>query len=126
MKHLKTFENFVNEDITNEIWGQKFFTGHPDSGSKEAAKQKILSDINTEIDKMNSDPESYGLGQTHDTEMLKNDLITQAKDNNWKGSIEERPSAKDGLIYITYNPGKSTFQQAVQPSSGGTRNLAAY
>jgi hypothetical protein len=121
MKHLKTFENFVNEDITNEIWGQEFFTGHP-KGGKEVAKQKILSDIESGIQELMADPKSYAYSS--DPEKLKNFLIKQAKDNNWRGTIEPRTSPKDGLIYLTYMEGKTTFQQAVAPMAAGTEVMA--
>lgn len=119
MKHLKTFENFVNEDITNEIWGQEFFTGHP-KGGKEVAKQKILDDIEKGIQKMMATPGSYA----YEPEKLKNFLIKRASDNNWRGSIEHRISPKDDLIYITYVEGKTTFQQSVSPIAIGTEVMA--
>lgn len=121
MKHLKTFENFVNEDITNEIWGQEFFTGHP-KGGKEVAKKKILDDIEAGIQELMADPDKYAYSDV--PEKLKNFLIKQAKDNNWRGTIEPITSPNDGLIYLTYIEGKTTFQKAVSPMAAGTEVMA--
>ena len=121
MKHLKTFENFVNEDITNEIWGQEFFTGHP-KGGKEVAKKKILDDIESGIQEMMVDPKSYAYSS--DPEKLKNFLIKKAQDDNWKGTIEQRKSSNDDKIYITYVEGRTTFQKAVSPMAAGTEIMA--
>jgi hypothetical protein len=123
MKHLRTFENFVNEDKTNELIGQKFLTGH-DKGGKEIAKQKILSDIETGIKDLMDDPDNYAESDRPDE--LRAHLTNQAKENNWKGSIKYIPSAKNGLTYLTYVPGKSGFQSAVQPMAAGTEVMGTY
>ena len=104
----------------NEFFGQKFLTGH-NKGEKDIAKNKILTDIDSNINEMTED-----FAYFNSPEKLKNFLIKKAQENNWKGKIEQRTSSKDGLIYITYVDGKSSFQDAVSPMKAGTEMMSAY
>ena len=99
MKHLKTFESFsVNEE---ENIFKKFFTGHEDKESKEAAKAAFYS----ELDRMQEE------NQWNSNYVLNRSLLeTKAKENDFKGKLEERQSQNDGKIYVVYTPGITPLQ----------------
>ena len=92
MKHLKTFENYSVEE--GKI--QKFFTGHSSSEEKEQSKGKFFSDLE-DFEKKSNNNSNISFNK----EMLEK----KAKENNYKGGLEARTSAKDGQVYIVYKKG---------------------
>jgi hypothetical protein len=116
MKHIKTFESFEGTEQIDEWFGQKFITGH-DSGEKENAKAVLMGSIEDAIEEMESDPDAYA---HDDTETLRQDLITLAKQDNWRGRIEKRPSRASGLINIIYVPQATGLQNLGSGAATGT------
>ena len=115
MKHVQTFEYF----------GQKFITGHG-PGEKEEAKARILSEINGAIENMMANPDDYA--QSDDPDKIESDLLYQAKEDKYRGTIEERTSAHDGLVYVVYAPKASPLQDmgAGAAAVTGTKILGKY
>lgn len=106
MKHLKTFESFsVNEE---ENIFRKFFTGHEDKGAKEAAKAAFYSELDR-MQEENKDNANYVLNRSL--------LETKAKENDFRGKLEERQSQKDGKIYVVYTPGITPMQNLAAGST---------
>ena len=114
---LRAFKKHINEDWRKTLTGRS-------TQEKEAVKKKILDDINLKIKGLKRNPSKYAYSNVPDK--LIQHLITRAKENNWRGHIENIVSASDGLIYITYRDAKSTFQQAVAPIAAGTTHLGAF
>lgn len=99
MKHLKTFENFsINEE---EGKFKKFFTGHGSSAEKEEAKNTLLAEL-----------DDYSEQAANDDNMVCNKeyILQKAKENNYKGHLDARPSASDNKVYVTYRPGRSGLE----------------
>jgi hypothetical protein len=92
MKHLKTFENFS----VLEGKFKKFFTGHSSSEEKDQAKSKFFSELEDFEKKSNNDS---------NISFNREFLEEKAKENNYKGGLEARTSAKDGREYIIYKKG---------------------
>lgn len=104
MKHVKKFEGIDFNSIAAA--GRKFFTGHEGAEEKELAKQLILSDIETKVDKL----VELGWIEPEQVEMKKSSLKNQAQSNNWKGSIVIRKNPK-GEVFVIYDPGLSGIQE---------------
>jgi hypothetical protein len=99
MKHLKKFESFsINEE---EGSFRKFFTGHSDKTEKFGTMKTFLADL----DKF----EKMAKGNK-DVVFNREKLIQQAKENNYKGHLEERDS-RSGGTYIIYVTGASEFDK---------------
>lgn len=104
MKHVKKFEGI---DFNNIVaLGRKFFTGHEGAEEKELAKQLILSDIETKVDKL----VELGWIESDKIDMKKSSLKNKAQSNNWKGSIVIRKNPK-GELFVIYDPGLSGIQE---------------
>ena len=99
MKHLRKFEAFsVNEE---EGSFRKFFTGHSDPTEKFGTMKTFL----TELDKFEE-----MAAEDEDIVFNREKLIQQAKENNYKGHLEERDS-RSGGTYIIYVTGASDFDK---------------
>lgn len=114
MKHLQTFESFNQID---EVWGQKFFTGHANTEEKNAARTKIEADIDAAIAKMTLNV---------DREKWKANLLDKAKNNNWKGSIVWGKDGQSGNSYPVYKNGESGLNATAAGLSAGTEVLSTY
>lgn len=125
MKHLMTFESFVdnqNNDV-NEWLGQKFITGHA-KGEKEVAMKKIEDDIEKAFTELQSrvekDPSLVSMiPQFKNLNAQKSFLLKKAKDNNYKGSVHIQQSP-DGKVYVIYREGTSGLQQMGAGAASGT------
>jgi hypothetical protein len=111
MKHLKPFEDYsVNEEgkIAN------FFKGHSSSEERDA---KVV-EFSKKLD-------SYEEEAKNDNSIVFNRafLEKQAKENNYKGHLEERNSARDGKTHIFYVAGQSQFQ-SLASTAAGSRNVS--
>lgn len=97
MKHLKTFESFS----INEGKFKKFFTGHESSDEKESKKTAFFAEL-----------DDYEAQAANDSNMVFNrDFIEKkAKENNYKGTLDARPSASDNRVYVTYRTGRTGFE----------------
>jgi len=99
MKHLRKFESFsVNEE---EGSFRKFFTGHSDKAEKFGSMKTFLADLD-KFEKMAAEDE--------DIVFDREKLTKQAKENNYKGHLEERDS-RTGGTYIIYVTGASDFDK---------------
>jgi len=100
MRHLKNFNQYsINEE---EGKFAKFFRGHE---SDEERNTKMIN-FQKELD-------SYEQKAKEDLNIVFNRqfLEKQAKENNYKGHLEERRSAATGKTHIFYVVGKSEFQK---------------
>ena len=96
MKHLRKFESFsVNEEGSF----RKFFTGHSDKTEKFGTMKTFLADLD-KFEKMANENENIVFNREK--------LIKQAKENNYKGHLEERDS-RSGGTFIIYVTGASDF-----------------
>ncbi len=99
MKHLRKFESFsVNEE---EGTFRKFFTGHSDPTEKFGTMKTFLADLD-KFEKMAAEDDNIVFNREK--------LIQQAKENNYKGHLEERDS-RSGGTYIIYVTGASDFDK---------------
>jgi len=106
MKHIKTFESFsVNEE---EGIFKKFFTGHEDKEAKEAAKAAFYSELD-KMEEENKGNENFVLNRS----LLEKD----AKENDYKGRLDARRSARDGKTYVLYVPGVTGLQNLASGST---------
>jgi hypothetical protein len=97
MKHLKTFENFS----VLEGKFKKFFTGHSSSEEKGNAKSKFFTDLEDFEKKSNNDS---------NISFNREFLEEKAKENNYKGGLVSRKSARDGREHIIYKKGLTGLQ----------------
>jgi|LakMenEpi03Aug12_release.lakeMendotaPanAssembly.Ray.scaffolds.fasta_scaffold454045_3 hypothetical protein len=110
MKHLKKFESFsLNEE---EGSFRKFFTGHSDKTEKFGTMKTFLADL----DKF----EDIAAGN-EDIVFNREKLIQQAKENNYKGHLEERDS-RSGGTYIIYVTGASDFDKVASMAANRRDN----
>ena len=106
MKHLETFENFS----VNEGKFKKFFTGHGSSQEKEEKKTAFFAELDDYEQQAANDPNM----------VLNRDFIEKkAKENNYKGHLDARPSASDNRVYVTYRPGRTGLEDL-----GATAHIA--
>jgi len=110
MKHLRKFESFsVNEE---EGSFRKFFTGHSDKAEKFGSMKTFLADLD-KFEKMAAGNE--------DIVFNKEKLIQQAKENNYKGHLEERDS-RSGGTFIIYVTGASDFDNIANAAAHKRNN----
>jgi len=108
MKYITTFENFE----VNEWLGQEFFTGYQ-AGEKNIAKNRINDEIESAIDEYNEHPQDFA---EYDLDDLREELLQNAKENGYRGSIEVIQSADDpraahpNKFFIIYRPEKTPLQ----------------
>ena len=109
MKHLRKFESFsVNEEGSFT----KFFTGHSDKTEKFGTMKTFLADLD-KFEKMAS--------KDKDIVFNREKLIQQAKENNYKGHLEERDS-RTGGTYIIYVTGSSDFDKIANAAASKRDN----
>jgi len=109
MKHLRKFESFsVNEEGSFT----KFFTGHSDKTEKFGTMKTFLADL-----------DKFEEMATKDKDIVFNreKLIQQAKENNYKGHLEERDS-RTGGTYIIYVTGSSDFDNIANAAAHKRNN----
>jgi hypothetical protein len=99
MRHLKDFNQY---SINEEGKFAKFFRGH------ESDKERDIKMMN-----FHKELDSYEQKAKEDSNIVFNRqfLEKQAKENNYKGHLEERISARTGKNHIFYVTGKSDFQK---------------
>lgn len=122
MKHLKSFENFEITDEAIDLGNiganvSNFFTGHKGATEREAAKEKILADIEEKIQKLVDN----GWFTEEQAEKRKDSLIKQAKQNNWKGSINVRKSLASNKPFVVYDGGTSGLQSLGASAAGSVK-----
>lgn len=111
MKHLKTFESYsVNEE---EGKFASFFTGH---GSKDEKNSKI-AEFQKQLDAFEAEADS-----DEDVVFNRANLEKQAKENNYKGKLEKRNSARDHKDYVIYVAGRSGLEAAASAAAGKVAN----
>lgn len=131
MKHLKTFENFVetntNPDV-NEWLGQKFLTGHG-PGEKEEAVTRINSEIEAAIQEYKKNPQEFLNVKEN---ILRDKLLKAAKENGYRGQVVVRKSTGDprstnsGKKFIVYVPKASGLQDVGSGAASGTRVMGNF
>ena len=110
MKHLRKFESFsVNEE---EGTFRKFFTGHSDPTEKFGTMKTFLADLD-KFEKIAAEDDNIVFNREK--------LIQQAKENNYKGHLEERDS-RSGGTYIIYVTGKSDFDKVASMAANRRDN----
>jgi hypothetical protein len=100
MKHIKDFNQYsINEE---EGKFAKFFRGHESDDERDTK----MMNFHKELD-------SYEQKAKEDSDIVFNRqfLEKQAKENNYKGHLEERRSAGTEKTHIFYVVGKSEFQK---------------
>jgi hypothetical protein len=104
---------------------RKVMTGHGDSGEAQGAQAKIIADIDDLISKFVNYPTvvAYDGGTPEQT---KANLLQQAQENNWRGTITPVKSYADGKMHIIYKPGATGFQNMVGAASAGTEKLGGF
>jgi hypothetical protein len=124
MKHLKTFESFsINEeegwfDEISNIYakGKKFVTGHESDEAKEAAKEAFF----TELDKIQQE------NQGNQNFVFNRSVVEKdAKENDYKGHIDARRSARDGKIYVLYVKGVTGLEDVAKTATPTGRQSIA-
>lgn len=111
MKHLKTFESYsVNEE---EGKFSRFFTGHD---SKDDKNNKI------EAFKQQLDAFEAEAASDEDVVFNRANLEKQAKENNYRGKLEKRNSARDNRDYVIYVPGRTGLESAASAAAGKVAN----
>jgi hypothetical protein len=121
MKHIKTFESFsINEE---EGWfgdiyakGSKFVTGHEDKEAKEAKKAAFFAELDR-MEEENKGNENFVL--------VRSILEKDAKENNYKGSLDARRSAKDGKTYVVYVKGVTGLEDVAKTATPTGRQSIA-
>jgi hypothetical protein len=115
LKHLKSFELF---DVVNEEEGKfrEFFTGHASKEAKEKAKLKFMKALEDAEKELMEDPEDYA--QSKNWEEVKQKLIKQAKEDNFKGGLRVQRGGRDPRIFIVYDKGVTGFQKLAIGASG--------
>lgn len=111
MRHLKTFENYsVNEE---EGKFSRFFTGHDSKDDK-----------NNKIEAFKRQLDSFESEASNDNDLVFNraNLEKQARQNNYKGRLEKRSSARDNKDYVIYVPGRSGLESAASAAAGKVAN----
>ena len=131
MKHLKTFENFVetntNPDV-NEWLGQKFLTGHG-PGEKEEAITRINSEIEAALQEYKKDPQGFSVGNEG---ILRDKLLKAAKENGYRGTVKVRATTNDARVassgkkFIIYIPEESGLQSLGSGAASGTRVMGNF
>jgi hypothetical protein len=108
MKYLKTFEGFspINEE---EI--KKFFTGKGFGKDEEFEKrkedfEKQIAEIEEEVDK---NPKSY--------EFNKSKLVSDAKSNNYLGSIVKQKAKTRNTTIVFYKDGLTDASKIASATS---------
>ena len=117
MKHLKTFDGF-NESFLSA--GRKFFTGHESKESEGKAKEDFMKKLDDISVKVKKTPNQYAQGSNW--EKAKQDLISKADDNKFRGDLKEQRGGRDRRIFVTYTPKGSGFQQIASGAASGERN----
>ncbi len=100
MKHLKDFNQYsINEE---EGKFSKFFRGYESDEERDTKMMNFYKEL-----------DSYEQQAKGDDDIVFNRefLEKQAKENNYKGHLEERQSAGTGKTHIFYVAGKSEFQK---------------
>ena len=69
---------------------------------------EFINALNAAQDLIMANPDDYA--QSPSWDRVKARLEKEASSNNYKGGIDIRPSASDGLLYVTYRPGHSGLQ----------------
>lgn len=111
MKHLRTFESYsVNEE---EGKFSSFFTGH-DSRDEKSNK---IANFEKQLDAFENEAES-----DEDVVFNRRNLERQAKENNYKGNLEKRSSARDGKEYVIYVTGRTGLETLARNASGKVDN----
>jgi hypothetical protein len=106
MKNLTTYEQY-NEEV-NEGMFRKFLTGHESAEDRDESMIEFVNALAAAEDLIMANPDDYA--QSASWDRVKSRLEKEASDNNYKGGIDIRPSASDGLLYVTYRPGQSGLQ----------------
>ena len=106
MKNLTTYEQY-NEEV-NEGMFRKFLTGHESTEERDESMMEFINALNAAQDLIMANPDDYAQSPAWDR--VKARLEKEASSNNYKGGIDIRPSASDGLLYVTYRPGNSGLQ----------------
>ena len=106
MRNIVSYENY-NEEV-NEGMFRKFFTGHESAEERDEKMMEVMAAIQAAEDLVMANPSDYA--QSNNWERTKQMLMKQAAENNYKGGIDIRPSASNGLLYVTYKEGISGLQ----------------
>lgn len=106
MRNIVSYESY-NEEV-NEGMFRKFFTGHESSEERDEKMMEVMAAIQAAEDLIMANPSDYA--QSNNWERTKQMLMNQAAENNYKGGIDIRPSASNGLLYVTYKEGISGLQ----------------
>jgi hypothetical protein len=106
MRNIVSYENY-NEEV-NEGMFRKFFTGHESAEERDEKMMEVMAAIQAAEDLVMANPSDYA--QSNNWERTKQMLMNQAAENNYKGGIDIRPSASNGLLYVTYKEGISGLQ----------------
>lgn len=106
MRNLITYEGY-DEEVSEGMF-QKFITGHESSDARRQAMEEFIGALNQAEDLVMARPNDFA--QSGNWERTKEMLKNQARENNFKGGIDIRPSASNNLLYVTYMPGISGLQ----------------
>ena len=75
----------------NEWYGQKFLTGH-DSGERDIAEKRINKEIEDAIEQYKNSPDDFVI---YDEPVLRQQLLKDARDNNFRGKVVVRTSPNE-------------------------------
>lgn len=100
MKHLKRFETYSINEEEGKI--SQFFRGHDSSEDRDSKMREFFKELDSYEEQAKGDD---------DIVFNREFLEKQAKENNYKGHLEERRSAGTGKNHIFYVTGKSDFQK---------------
>ena len=111
MKHLKKFESYsVNEE---EGKFAKFFRGHSSVDERDSKMEEFFKEL-----------DSYEEKAADNSNIVFNRAFLEktAKENNYKGSLEARKSARDNKTHVIYVKGQSDFQKLASNAAGKRDN----
>ena len=97
MKYLKK---------VNEWLGQEIITGWKSKEEKFKAKSEIISQIDNCIEKFKQNPEAY---VKYDETTLRENLIRQAEDDNFKGKVIAQSSPTGPKKHIFYRSDRKNY-----------------
>jgi len=108
----------------NEWIGQKLITGF-NPGEKSIAKERIAAEIDAAIEEYESDPDSF---VEYAVDELRSDLLREAKENGYRGSISIREPGDErsqyiGKKFIIYDPVTTGLQDIGSAAAGGYQNM---
>ena len=132
MKNVKSFENFINNEITENFDSNesienleegilsKFLTGHEDDSSLIAAQKKFIEVLADAEKALKADPKKYASAEKW--EQVKSFLMGQAYANKYRGGLRvQKGGGADKRFFIVYDNKNAGFQDMASGAAAGKK-----